>query len=102
MKNGINNAFYTCPYCNEEYSTPVDLAHCILSCEDKKKKEAEDAKKAKLAIEKEARIKEIETAEKHYHELIKNFVKDYGSYNVSRSYNNDDALFSLKPWSWVF
>ena len=100
MKNEMKNAFYTCPYCNTEYGSPVDLAHCILSCEEKKKVEEEKLKQEKLAFEKEARIKEIEAAEKHYRKLVAAFVKDYGSYSTTRRYDSDGLLFSTKPWNW--
>lgn len=101
MKNEMKNAFYTCPYCKEEYSEPADLAHCILSCEEKKRIEEEKLKKEQLAAEKEIRMKEIEEAEKHYRELLTAFVKDYGSYSATRDYTDDDnLLFSVKPWRW--
>ena len=76
----MKNTFYTCPYCKEEYTDPVDLAHCILSCEEKKRIEEEKQKKEKLAAEKDARYKEIKAAEEHYSELVRAYVKDYGSY----------------------
>lgn len=96
MKNEMKNAFYTCPYCNEEYSEPADLAHCILSCEEKKKKEEEDRKREQLALEKDAREKEIEAAERHLRALIADFVKDYGAYSAKRKYDGADSLF----WRW--
>ena len=57
MKN--NNAFYSCPYCKEEYEEPGDLARCILSCEEKKRIEDEKAKKEKLEAEKQKRYDEV-------------------------------------------
>ena len=68
-------------------------------------KEAEEAerKKAELAAEKVKRKKDIEEVESHYINLVRQFIKDYGSYDVSRSYNNDDNnfisfLFGNTPW----
>ena len=99
MKNEMNNAFYTCPYCNEEYTEPSDLAHCILSCEEKKRVEEEKIKQEQLAAEKEFRKNEIEEAEKHYRKLLTDFIKDYGSYSTTRDYTDDDnLLFHVKPW----
>ena len=46
----------------------------------KRQKEEEDRKKAKLALEKEARAKEIEETAQHYCELVKAYQKDYGYY----------------------
>ena len=98
----MKDTFYTCPYCNEEYNSPVDLAHCILSCEDKKKREEEDRKKAELALQKETRKKEIEDAADNYKKLIKAYIEDYGSISIT---SNSDGLFSLfdaKPFHWWF
>ena len=75
-----NNIFYTCPYCKEEYSAPSDLAHCILSCEEKKRIEEEQAKKAKIKAEKEARYKEVIDAYDNFEELRSKYVDDYGSF----------------------
>ena len=92
MKKEINNMFYACPYCKEEYTDPVDLAHCILSCEEKKKIEEEKQKAEKLAAEKDARYKEIQAAEEKLIELKKAYVNDYGSYCTKRSFNDKDTV----------
>lgn len=97
------NVFYTCPYCKEEYSSPVDLAHCILSCEEKEKMIAERKRQKELADNKEARKNEIESVAKHYQTLVKDFIKDYGSYDVIRCYDGEDEdelpiFFGSKPW----
>ena len=100
----MKNTFYTCPYCKEEYSSPVDLAHCILSCEEKQRIEEAKKQHEKLKAEQKAREKEIEDVEKHYRELIKNYIKDYGSYDVVRECkcDADDIESILKPWEWLF
>lgn len=61
-----------------------------------KEKEAEDKRRAELAIEKEARQKEIEDAYDKYRVLVKRFIKDYGalSFKVPAS-----DYFDL--WSWL-
>lgn len=65
----------------------------------KKKQEEEDRKKAQLAIEKDARYKEIEEVGKHLNELIKDYTRDYGSFSFSRrSFNNDNPIFRLPYW----
>ena len=71
------NTFYTCPYCKEEYSDPVDLAHCILNCEARRKTEEEEKRKAKLAAEKAARYKEVIDAYENFEELRMKDVNDY-------------------------
>ena len=49
-------------------------------------KEEEDRKKAELALEKETRRKEVDEARDKYFTLVKEYIKDYGSYTtVSRT-----------------
>ena len=96
----MEDMFYTCPYCKEEYTNPSDLAHCILSCEEKKKIEERKRKKAELALEKEMRTKEVDDAWTNYVTLLKAYVKDYGSYSMSTG-DSDDTLLSvgkMMPW----
>ena len=63
--------------------------------EEKKKKEAEEKKKAELAAVKEKRKTEIKEAEKHYHDLLRQYIKDYGRYEDSYSYEDGDDCFSF-------
>lgn len=71
---------------------------------EQKEKEEAERKRAELAAEKDKRKKEIEEAEKHYHNLIKRFIEDYGSYETSYSGKGEDDTFSFlfgsKPWRW--
>ena len=98
----MDNTFYTCPYCKEEYTSPSDLAHCILSCEDKKKREEEERKKAELALKKEARKKEVEDARDNFQKLLKAYVQDYGSISITNDSDEWPPFFSSKPWRWWF
>ena len=71
--------------------------------DEQKKKEEAMRKRAELEAVKEKRKAEIAEAEKHYKTLLKNYIKDYGSYQVARSYDeNDDFpfLFGSKPFGW--
>ena len=69
---------------------------------EQKEKEEAERKKVKLEVEKDKRKKEIEEAEKHYHDLVRQFIKDYGSYSINHSYNDDNDfisfLFGSKPF----
>lgn len=96
----MDNTFYACPYCKEEYTDPVDLAHCILSCEDKKKQEEEERKQAELALKKEARRKEVEDALDNYQKLVKAFIEDYGSISITSDFNDWTSLLGGKPLCW--
>lgn len=94
----MSNTFYTCPYCKEEHITPTDLAHCILSCEDKKKREDEERKKTELALAKEERKKEVEDARKNYQTLLKAYIEDYGSFSINTSSDDWVSIVGNKPW----
>ena len=92
------NTFYTCPYCNTEYSAPSELAHCILSCEAKKKIEEIKRLKELRATEKNTRKKEVDEAVEKCRELIKAYMHDYGVY----SYESNESvfeMFSSKFWN---
>ena len=94
----MDDAFYTCPYCKEEYSNPVDLAHCILSCEDKRRREEEDRKRVELALEKEARKKDVDDALSHCATLLKEYMKDFGTYSLGKNMKDECTLSRLLPW----
>lgn len=102
MKNETNNTFYACPYCKEEYANPVDLAHCILSCEEKKKIEEEQKRAAKLATEEDARYKEVIEAKNNYYQLLKAFINDYGTITIKNDSSEWESVFGSKPWHWWF
>lgn len=102
MKNETNNTFYACPYCNEEYVSPVDLAHCILSCEEKKKKEEERKKAEKLAAEKDTRYQEVLDAKENYLQLVSAYINDYGAITIKNDSSELESIFGSKPWHWWF
>lgn len=97
MKNEVK---YPCPYCNTEHNTPSELAHCILACEVKKKKEIEDKRQAELKAQKESRKKEIENKKKELQFLLQEYIKDYGNYYETRSIEDNSALSQL--WHMFF
>ena len=49
----------------------------------KKEQEEADRKKAQLALEKEARKKEVDEAFENYNKLLKAYIEDYGSYSTT-------------------
>lgn len=64
--------------------------------EARKKAEAEEHE-AKLAAEKEARRTEIEAVEQKLIELKTAYIKDYGSYHTTRSYD-ENTITSFLHW----
>ena len=83
----------------EQLKAEAELAQAAyeLAKKEAEQKEFEEAqrKKAKLEAEKEKRRQEIEEAEKHYQDLVKKYVEDYGQYEVNHSYKNGDDFISL-------
>lgn len=63
--------------------------------DEQKRKEEAERKKAELAAVKEKRKNEIKEAEKHYHDLLRQYIKDYGRYEDSYSYEDGDDCFSF-------
>jgi hypothetical protein len=61
---------------------------------EKKKREAEDRKRAQLALEKESREQLIEAKEQELMTLIKDYINDYGTYSKRITNRSDDDLFS--------
>ena len=98
----MDNHFYNCPYCKREYNSPSELAHCILSCEDKKKREDEEKRQAELALQKEARKKEVGEALENYQKLLKNYIKDYGSISITSNTDDWASLLGNQPLRWWF
>lgn len=79
----------------EELKEAKNAYELIKKRTEQKEKEEAERKQAELAAERDKRKKEIEKAEKHYHDLVRQFIKDYGSYSINRSYNDDDDFISL-------
>ena len=67
--------------------------------DEKKKKEAEENKKAELAAIKEKRYQEIKEVENKLIELKKAYIKDYGKYESEMIYNDNAIPYLLKLFS---
>lgn len=71
---------YKCGVCGTEYESIMDRAECEIRC-SKKKEEAERLAAAKKKREEQAaRKKAVDEAFNKAHELKKEYLKDYGSY----------------------
>lgn len=86
---------YTCPICGEHCETPVELAHCILACEEKKRVEEEKKKAEELKAAKDARKKEVDDAFDKWVELRNAYQNDYGSYELTRKYDDKFPFWFL-------
>jgi len=86
-------SIYVCSYCNKEYEQPVERAKCEITCAKKKELEDEKLRKEALEKEKDVRMKEIELKGKEYYDLIRNYIRDYGSINLG--YADDETFPAL-------
>lgn len=78
--------------CQEAMKTYNDLNEQL----KKQEQEEEEERRAYLALEKEAREKEIRKAYDHYQTLLKTYVKDYGSLSITTSADEWPSFF--KRW----
>lgn len=93
MNDKINMKTYTCDVCGKIYDTVEERNACETKClADRKKAEAK-RKEEELRKIKETRKKEIEMAYDHYNELLKTYIKDYGSYSFVREFSNGDWTY---------
>ena len=63
-----------------------------------KEQEEEDRKKAELALEKEKRTQEVHDAFENYNKLLKDYIKDYGSYIRTTSPDEAYGFFPNEFW----
>lgn len=91
-------------YYSEQLNQIFNSVEELQAAEDKANaaKRAEEEKKAQLKANREKRAKEVEEAFKQAsesqakaHELLKAFVKDYGSYHTSVKDATPNSLFDL-------
>ena len=81
----------------EEAKKTFDLLNEQLQ---KQKKEEEDRKQAELAVQKDARHKEVEDAFNNYQKLLRAFIRDYGW--ISINHKADDWFgFLNDKFSWL-
>jgi uncharacterized membrane-anchored protein YhcB (DUF1043 family) len=93
-------------FTTEELTKQVEDAKKTFDCLNeqlqKQKKEEAERKQSELAAQKEIRQKEVEEAFEEYQNLMKAFIKDYGSISIHTSSDAWAPFFADKPWHWWF
>ena len=93
---------YECAFCGKEWATIQERMECEQACAKRVAEEEKRTSEAKKKAKEEASLKEIEAAQKHLDELIKNHVKEFGSIKVTRKFNTNvlsDAIDAfLREW----
>ena len=89
---------YTIEELEAQYKLAEEKRNSLKKQIEQKKREEEEFRSAKLALEKDARKKEVDEALKKYQKLLRAYMDDYGVY----SFSNDESafdLFSSKFWN---
>ena len=101
MINMSTKKEYTIEELEAQYKLADEKRNALKRQIEQKKKEEEELREAKLALEKDARTKEVEEALKKYKTLVSAYIDDYGVY----SWVSDDSSFDLfgsKFWNSIF
>lgn len=90
---------YTIEELEAQYKLADEKRNALRQQIEQKKKEEEELKNAQLAIEKDARRKEVDDALEKYKKLLRAYMRDYGVY----SYKSDDSfdIFNSKFWNYI-
>ena len=91
---------YTCAICNSEFDKLEDRIICETKCFQKQKEEDERLAKELKEKEREARKEEVDIALDKANELLRNYIKDYGSYCRS-AHKEDKNDFKNDYHSWL-
>lgn len=67
---------------------------------EEKKREEKELREAQLALEKDARKKEVDDAIAKCKALVKAYMHDYGIYSFSST--DGDSIFSSKFWNCIW
>lgn len=99
MINMSTKKEYTIEELEAQYKLADEKRNALKQQIEQKKKEEEELKNAQLAIEKDARRKEVDDALEKYKKLLRAYMRDYGVY----SYKSDDSfdIFNSKFWNYI-
>lgn len=91
---------FTLEELEEQYKLAEEKRNSLKQQIEQKKKEEEELKEAKLALEKEARKKEVDEAITKCKTLLKAYMHDYGIYSFTSCDNEE--IFNLRLWNWIY
>lgn len=91
---------YTIEELEAQYKLAEEKRNALKQQIEQKKREEEELREAQLALEKEARKKEVDDAIAKCKALIKSYMHDYGVYSFTSS--GDDEVFNSRFWNWVW
>lgn len=100
MINMSTKKEYTIEELEAQYKLADEKLNTLKQQIEQKKKEEEELRVAKLAIEKDARKKEVDEAFEKYKTLLRAYIADYGIYSFTNDEDSFD-LFSSKFWNLI-
>ena len=83
-----------------QYKLAEEKRNALKEQIEQKKKEEKELREAQLALEKDARKKEVDDALQRYKTLLRAYMKDYGIYSYTSSDDIFD-MFSSKFWNHI-
>ncbi len=91
---------YTIEELEAQYKLAEEKRNAIKQQIEEKKQEEKELREAQLALEKDARKKEVDEALATYKTLLRAYMRDYGTYFYT---SNDDTfdMFSSKFWNQI-
>ena len=91
---------YTLEELEQQYKLAEEKRDAIQKQIEQRKRKEEEIREAQLALEKDARKKEVDEALATYKMLLRKYMKDYGMYSYT---SNDDIfdMFSSKFWNQI-
>ena len=90
---------YTMEELEAQYQLAEEKANALKEQIEQKKKEEKELREAQLALEKDARKKEVDDALEAYTTLLRAYMKDYGVY--AYTYPEDLNFFGSKFWNQI-
>lgn len=91
---------YTIEELEAQYKLADEKRKSIKQQIEQKKKEAEELKKTKLAMEKSTRKKELDDAVATAIKLLNAWTNDFGIYSYKS--DDDNSIFSSKFWNLIW
>lgn len=91
---------YTIEELEAQYKLADEKRNALKKQIEQKKKEEEELREAQLALEKDARRKEVDESIAKAKELLKAFINDYGIYSFTST--DDDTVFSSRFWNLIY
>ena len=91
---------YTIEELEAQYKLAEEKRNCLKQQIEQKKKEEEDLRQAQLALQKDARKKEVDDALEKYKKLLTAYIDDYGIYSCANE--NIIDLFNSKFWNSIW